>query len=106
MPKYMIEASYGAEGVKGVAAKGGTARREAVQQLVESMGGTIESFYFAFGDADVYVICELPSDEAAAGLALSINQSAATTIETVVLLTPEQVDEAAKMVPEYKPPGS
>jgi uncharacterized protein with GYD domain len=106
MPKYLIEASYGSEGVKGVAAKGGTARREAVAELVGSMGGTIESFYFAFGDADVYVIAELPSDEAATGLALSINQSAATRIKTVVLLTPEQVDAAAKMVPEYKAPGA
>jgi uncharacterized protein with GYD domain len=70
------------------------------------MGGSIESFYFAFGDADVYVIAELPSDEAATGLALSINQSAATRIKTVVLLTPEQVDAAAKMVPEYKAPGA
>jgi uncharacterized protein with GYD domain len=106
MPKYLIEASYGPEGVKGVAAKGGTARREAVAELVGSMGGSIESFYFAFGDADVYVIAELPSDEAATGLALSINQSAATRIKTVVLLTPEQVDAAAKMVPEYKAPGT
>jgi uncharacterized protein with GYD domain len=106
MSKYLIEASYGSEGVKGVAAKGGTARREAVAQLIDSMGGSIESFYFAFGDADVYVIAELPSDEAATGLALSINQSETTRIKTVVLLTPEQVDAAAKMVPEYKAPGA
>jgi uncharacterized protein with GYD domain len=66
----------------------------------------MESFYFAFGDADVYVIADLPSDEAATALALSINQSAATTIKTVVLLTPEQVDAAAKMVPAYQPPGN
>jgi uncharacterized protein with GYD domain len=106
MPKYLIEASYNTEGVKGVAEKGGTARREIVQQLIASTGGKMESFYFAFGDADVYVIAELPSDEAATALALSINQSAATKAKTVVLLTPEQVDAAAKMVPEYRPPGS
>ena len=106
MPKYLIEASYATEGVRGVAQKGGSARRETVGQLIASMGGKMESFYFAFGDADVYVIVELPSDEAATALALSINQSAATKIRTVVLLTPEQVDAAASMVPEYKPPGS
>ena len=106
MPKYLIEASYAAEGVKGIAQKGGSARRESVGQLIASMGGKLESFYFAFGDADVYAIAELPSDEAATALALSINQSAATTIKTVVLLTPEQVDTAAGMVPDYKPPGS
>jgi uncharacterized protein with GYD domain len=106
MPKYLIEASYGAEGIRGIAQKGGSARREIVAELIASMGGKLESFYFAFGDADVYAIAELPSDEAATALALGINQSAATTIKTIVLLTPEQVDAAAKMVPTYKPPGS
>jgi uncharacterized protein with GYD domain len=106
MPMYLIEASYTSEGVKGVVSKGGTARRDTVGQLIGSMGGRIESFYFGFGEADVYVVCELPSAEAATALALSINQSTATKIRTVVLLTPEQVDEAAKMVPDYQPPGS
>jgi uncharacterized protein with GYD domain len=106
MPKYLIEATYGSEGVRGVAQKGGSARRDTVGELISSLGGTMESFYFAFGDADVYVIVDLPSDEAATALALSINQTAATKIRTVVLLTPEQVDKAAGMVPEYKPPGS
>lgn len=106
MGKYLIKASYDTEGVRGVAQKGGSARRAAVEQLLASMGGKLESFYFAFGDADVYAIAELPSDEVATALALSINQSAATKIRTVVLLTPEQVDAAAGMVPEYRPPGS
>jgi uncharacterized protein with GYD domain len=106
MPKYLIEASYETEGVKGVAAKGGTARRETVGALIGSMGGKMESFYFAFGDADVYVISDLPSDEAAAALALSINQSGSTKVKTSVLLTPEQLDAAANMVPEYRPPGT
>lgn len=106
MPTYLIEASYETEGVKGVAAKGGTARREAVAALIGSMGGKMESFYFAFGDADVYVISELPSDEAAAALALSINQSGSTKVKTTVLLTPEQLDAAANMAPAYRPPGT
>jgi len=65
----------------------------------------MESFYFAFGDADVYVIADLPSDEAATALALSVNRSGSTNLKTVVLLTPEQVDAAAKMLPAYSPPG-
>ena len=105
MPKYLIEASYTTEGVRGVAQKGGTARREAVAQLINSVGGNMESFHFAFGDADALVICELPGDEVAAALAMSINQSGATKARTVVLLTPEQVDAAAKAVPEYRAPG-
>jgi uncharacterized protein with GYD domain len=106
MPKYQIEASYSSEGVKGVADKGGSARRETVEQLIAGLGGKMESFYFAFGDADVYVVAELPGDEAAAALALSINQSGSTKIRTVVLLTAEQLDAAASMTPAYRPPGS
>jgi uncharacterized protein with GYD domain len=106
MPHYLIEASYSPEGVRGVAEKGGTARREAVSQLISGIGGNLESFYFAFGDADVYAVAELQSDEAAAAVALSINQSGATSIRTVVLLTPEQLDAAANLAPDYKPPGS
>jgi uncharacterized protein with GYD domain len=106
MPNYLIEASYTTEGVAGIAAKGGTARREAVEQLIASAGGRLECFYFAFGDADVYAVAELPSDEAAAALALSINRSGSTKVRTVVLLTPEQIDAAANMAPEYRPPGA
>jgi uncharacterized protein with GYD domain len=106
MPNYLIEASYSTEGVKGVADKGGTARRDAVGEMIASVGGKIESFYFAFGDADVYVIAELPSDEAAAALALSINRSGSTNIRTVVLLTPEQLDAAANLAPQYRAPGT
>ncbi len=106
MPKFLIEASYQPEGARGVAQKGGTARRETISQLIGSMGGSVESFYFAFGDADVYVVADLPSNEAASALALSINQSSATKVKTVVLLTPEQVDEASRMTPDYRPPGN
>jgi len=106
VPKYLIEASYGSEGVRGIAQKGGFARREVIEELIASIGGRMESFYFAFGDADVYVITELPNDEAAAALAISVNQSGTTKLRTVVLLTPEQVDAAASMVPDYKAPGS
>ena len=106
MPNYLIEATYSTEGTGGVAEKGGTARRDAVEQLIAGMGGKMECFYFAFGDADVYVMTELPSDEAAAALALAINRSGSTKIRTVVLLTPEQVDAAAKMAPEYRRPGA
>ena len=67
MPKYLFEASYGTEGVRGVAQKGGSARREIVGELIASMGGRLESFFFAF-DADVYATAELPGNEAATAL--------------------------------------
>jgi uncharacterized protein with GYD domain len=106
LPRYLIEASYTTAGVRGVAEKGGTARREAVEQLIAANGGRVESFYFAFGDCDAFVVCELPSNEAAAAVALSVNGSGSAKVRTVVLLTPAEVDAAANIAPEYRPPGS
>ena len=105
MPKFLIAASYTSEGAAGIAAKGGTARRDAVNQMISGAGGQMEAFYFGFGDVDAFVIAELPSNEAAAGIALSVNRSGATTVRTVVLLTPEQMDEAARSAPDYRAPG-
>jgi uncharacterized protein with GYD domain len=106
MPKYMIEASYTLEGVKGVQSAGGTTRREAVARVAESVGGRLEAFYFAFGDRDVYVIADLPDNESAAAVALTVNAAGGVNARTVVLLTPEEVDAAAQRSVEYRPPGA
>jgi uncharacterized protein with GYD domain len=106
MPKYLIEASYTPEGVKGVQSAGGSSRREAVVAVAESVGGTLESFYFAFGDRDAHVIVDLPDNESAAAVALTVNASGGATAKTTVLLTPEEVDAAAKRSVDYRPPGS
>jgi uncharacterized protein with GYD domain len=106
MPKYLIEGSYTLEGVKGVQSAGGTSRRDAVAKLAESVGGRLESFYFAFGDRDVYSIVDLPDHESAAAVALTANAAGGVALRTVVLLTPEEVDAAANRSVEYRPPGA
>ena len=75
MPKYLFEAKYTAEGAQGLAREGGTARRDAVTKLVESLGGKVETWYYAFGDADIYAIADLPDSAAAVALTLAVNQS-------------------------------
>ena len=105
MSKYLIKANYQPEGAAGLAAKGGSARRELVDKMVADAGGTLECFYYAWGDVDAYVIVDMPSDEAMAGIALSVNKSGATSITTTPLLTPEQIDTAASSAPGYTPPG-
>jgi uncharacterized protein with GYD domain len=105
MPKYLIKARYTIDGVKGVASAGGSARRSAVDETVQSLGGSLESFYFAFGDTDAYVIAELPDNEAAAAIALQVGASGGASTETVPLLTPEEVDSAAQRTVPYRPPG-
>ncbi len=106
MAKYLIVASYTSEGIKGVGTKGGTARREAVEKMAADLGGRVESFYFAFGDRDAYVIVDLPDNESATAVALTVNAAGGATVKTVVLLTPEEVDAAAQRSVEYRPPGA
>jgi uncharacterized protein with GYD domain len=106
MPRFLIEASLTPEAVKGLRSEGGSARREAVADAMESVGGRLESFYYAFGEHDVFAIGDFPSNESAAAMALAVNASGAVSTRTIVLLTPEQVDEAVKMSPKYRPPGS
>ena len=105
MPKYLIEASYTLEGIKGVQSAGGSSRRDAVAAVAESVGGKLESFHFGFGDRDAYVIVDLPDNESATAVALTVNASGAATVKTTVLLTPEEVDAAAKRSVDYRPPG-
>lgn len=106
MPKFLFEASYTLDGVKGVQSAGGSSRREAVAQVAESVGGEMECFYFAFGDADAFVIVDLPDNESAAAVALTVNSAGGATVKTIVLLTPEDVDAAAQRSVDYRPPGS
>jgi uncharacterized protein with GYD domain len=106
MPKFLFQASYTQDGVKGVQSKGGSSRSEAVAQVAESVGGQLESFYFAFGEPDAYVVVDLPDNESAAAVTLTVNSSGAVTVRTAVLLTPDEVDAAAKRSVEYRPPGA
>jgi uncharacterized protein with GYD domain len=105
MPKYLIEASYTAEGAKGLTKTGGTARRAEVQKMVESLGGRLEVFYFVFGENDVHVILDLPENLTAAAISLGVMSSGAARIRTSVLLTPEEIDQAVKKPVDYRPPG-
>jgi uncharacterized protein with GYD domain len=105
MPKFLIEASYTLDGVKGVQSAGGSSRRDAVAAVAESVGGQLESFHFAFGDSDAIVIVDLPDNESAAAVALTVNGAGGAVVKTVVLLTPEEVDAAAKRSVDYRPPG-
>jgi uncharacterized protein with GYD domain len=106
MPKYMIEAAYTLEGVKGLQKAGGSSRRDAIAAVAESVGGRLESFYFAFGERDVYTVIELPDNETATAVALTVNASGAVNVRTTILLSPEEVDAAAKRSVDYRPPGS
>jgi uncharacterized protein with GYD domain len=106
MPRYMFRANYTLEGLQGLMKEGGTGRMKAVETLASSLGGHLVSLDYAFGEDDVYAICELPDDEAAAAASLRITASGAVTVHTSKLLSPEQIDSAIDRELEYRKPGA
>ncbi|MGH9118341.1 MAG: GYD domain-containing protein [Acidimicrobiales bacterium] len=105
MARYLWQASYTADGVQGILQEGGSSRRAVVERLVGDLGGRLEAFYYAFGDDDVYVIAELPDHATAAAISLTVAASGAVRLKTVVLLTPEEIDEATQKSVNYRAPG-
>jgi uncharacterized protein with GYD domain len=106
MAKYMWTGSYTLEGTKGLIAEGGSGRKAAVEKMLASMGGKLESMYFTFGSDDVLIIVDAPDNVSAASVALTVAASGAVRGKMTVLLTPEEVDQASKKSPTYRPPGA
>ena len=108
MAKYLLKASYNADGTRGLLKDGGSNRKAAVANLIDDMGGTLESFYFAFGDHDVFVIADLPNEIVAAAIGLKVGASGLVDVSTTALLTPGQVDAACdkQTMATYQAPGT
>jgi uncharacterized protein with GYD domain len=105
MPKYLVTATYSPEGIKGVLKTGGTARSNAVAEAIKGVGGTMESFHFAFGEDDAFVVVDMPDNVAAAAVAMAVSSTGLAGCRIVVLLTPSEIDEAATRQVAYTPPG-
>ena len=106
MPKFMIKASYTAEGARGLIKEGGSSRRAVVEKLVQGLGGRVEAFYYAYGDADAYIITELPDASVGLAISLAVNASGAVRLSTIPLITPEEMDAVAKKTVAYRAPGA
>ena len=106
MGKYLFQVSYTAEGAKGVLKEGGSSRRAMVEGLMEGLGGSLESFYFAFGEDDVYLIGDVPDNVSSAAVSMTVGASGAARVKTVVLLTAEEIDQATQRSVAYRPPGA
>ncbi len=105
MPKYLVQFNYTAEGLKGVMKEGGTARRLATEKLIQSLGGKLEAYYFAFGKSDGCLIADLPDAASMTAINLTVAASGAVGTRTTVLISPEEVDAAVKKTPNYRAPG-
>jgi len=105
MAKYLVKGSYTAEGTKGLLKEGGTSRKAIVEEMAQRLDGSLETFYYALGDADVYAIVDVPDVTSAVAVSLIVNASGAVTLSTTPLLTPEEIDQACKRSIDYRPPG-
>ena len=105
MPKYLFQASYTTEGARGVLKDGGSKRRRVVEELLKSVGGKVDAFYFGFGESDAIAIVDAPDNGTVAAHALAINASGGVKLKTTVLITPEEIDEASQLSISYLPPG-
>ena len=107
MPKFLVRGSYSLDGTKGLIKAGGSARREAVKKACESVGGRLESYYFVFGPDDFVIILDAPDSASAAALSLTAGSSGGIkNTQMALLLTPEEIDQAAKKSVQYNPPGA
>jgi uncharacterized protein with GYD domain len=106
MGKFLIKANYLSDGVKGLQKEGGSKRRDAVKAALESVGGTLDCMYYAFGDTDSYVICDLPDNESALAMSLMFNSSGAAKVILTPLMTPADVDAATAKKITYRAPGA
>jgi uncharacterized protein with GYD domain len=106
MSKYLVTASYNAEGAKGLMEEGGSKRLAAATAAIESGGGSIDSFYYAFGEHDVIGIVDFPDAASAVAVSLMINSTGAVSLTLKPLITVEEIDAAAAMTPSYRGPGS
>ena len=106
MPKFLIEATYTAEGLRGLAKDKASGRQAVVKEALASLGGKLEATYFALGDADVYVLCDGPDHVSAAALSLAVSASGLVRTKTIPLMTVEETDRALAMKPGYRAPGA
>jgi uncharacterized protein with GYD domain len=106
MTKFMIKASYTANGTKGLLKEGGSSRKATVEKLITGLGGSMEAFYFAFGEADVFIICDLPDSSTAAAVSLAVNATGLVDLSMIPLLTVQEIDQACKKSVAYRAPGA
>ena len=106
MPKYLYQANYTSAGIQGLLQEGGSSRRQVFYDLAQEQGGELESFYYAFGGADLYMVFDLPDATTAAAISLAITAGGALSISTVQLITPEEIDAAVTRTVNYRPPGA
>jgi uncharacterized protein with GYD domain len=106
MAKYLIRATYTAEGTGGLKKEGGSSRRAAVEKAIGGLGGRLESFYYALGETDAFLVIDVPDVVTAVAVSLSVNGTGMVRTSITALLTVEEMDAACKKTVAYRAPGA
>lgn len=106
MAKFLVEASYSAEGLKGLIKDKAAGRRAAIAQALADLGGKLEAIYFTLGDRDVLILCDCPDNASAASLGMAASASGMVRTKITALLTVEELDQTLAKGISYKAPGT
>lgn len=105
MPKFLIEASYTAEGFKGLQKDKAAGRLAAVKTALKAVDGELECLYWCLGDRDAIAIAEFPNTVAASAFATAVTASGVARTRTTALLTAQEIDAALSKTVNYRAPG-
>jgi uncharacterized protein with GYD domain len=105
MAKYLVHATYTAEGFKGVIKDKASGRKAAVEKAMASVGAKLDAMYFSFGDYDVVLIVDAPDNVTVAAVSMAASSTGLARTSTTPLLTIEEADQAIKKGVQYRGPG-
>ena len=106
MAKFLIQATYTADGARGLKKEGGSARKAAVDKAIAGLGGKLESFYYALGETDAFLVVDVADAVTAVAISLAVNATGAVRTSMTPLLTVEEMDAACKKTVAYRAPGA
>lgn len=105
MTKYLFQATYTADGIKGLEKDKPSGRKTALTKAIEAAGGKLEAFYFTLGDKDWILLADMPDNASAAAFSLAVSKSGLLHTTTTPLMSIEEAERALRTPIAFQPPG-
>lgn len=105
MPKYLVQATYSADGRKGLLKEKASGRKAAVVAALKAAGAKLDAFYYTLGPDDVVMIVDAPDNVAIASVSMYAAATGLVSVRTTPLLTVQEVDKAILQPSKYRGPG-
>jgi uncharacterized protein with GYD domain len=105
MPKYIFQAMYSGEGIRGLEKDKALGRKAVLGTAVESLAGKLEALYWTFGEHDWVLLADLPDNASATAFSLAVSRSGLLRVVTTTLVSAEEMDAAFQKKVNFKAPG-